>query len=94
MCFKNHYGVNFLQMGWQIIKSLDSSIKLSLTDDFPCRNKDLHTVDARQNFTEIFPDNSNSPITRTVFRFPVEFELPGSTVHTYKAKFTQKSINY
>ena len=35
-----------------------------------------------------------SPITRTVFRFPVEFDLPGSTVHTYKAKFTQKCINY
>ena len=82
-CFKNQYGVNFLQMGWQIIKSLDSN-----------RNKDLHTVDARQNFTEIFPNNSNSPITRTVFRFPVEFELPDSTVHTYKAKFTQKCINY
>ena len=71
MCFKNHYGVNFLQMGWQIIKSLDSSIKLSLTDDFPCRNKDLHTVDARQNFTEIFPDNSNC------FSFPCRVRVTG-----------------
>ena len=30
-----------------------------------------------QNFTESYPDNSNSPLTRTVFRFPSEFELPG-----------------
>ena len=28
-CFKNHYGVNFLQMGWQVIKTLNSSIKYS-----------------------------------------------------------------
>ena len=26
--------------------------------------------------TEIYPDNSNSPLARTVFRFPSEFELP------------------
>ena len=30
-----------------------------------------------QNFTEIYPDNSNSLLTWTVFRFPSEFELPG-----------------
>ena len=64
-CFKNHCGVNFLPMGWQIIKSLGSSIKLSLTDYFPCINKDLHTVEL---------DNSNSDNycsrTRTKFPFP------------------------
>ena len=30
-----------------------------------------------QNFTEIYPDNSNSLLTWTVFRFPSEFELLG-----------------
>ena len=28
------------------------------------------------NFTEIYPDTSNSSLTRTVFCFPSEFELP------------------
>ena len=30
-----------------------------------------------QNFTEIYPGNSSSPLTRTAFHFPSEFELPG-----------------
>ena len=30
-----------------------------------------------QNFTEIYPDNLNSLLTRTVFHFPSEFKLPG-----------------
>ena len=30
-----------------------------------------------QNFTDIYPDNSNSLLTWTVFRFPSEFELLG-----------------
>ena len=30
-CFKNHYGVNFLQMSSQFIKSLGSSIKMFLS---------------------------------------------------------------
>jgi len=34
------------------------------------------------NFTEIYPDNSNSALTRTVFRFPSEFELPGFYCNT------------
>ena len=91
---------------WQIIKSLGSSIKLSCSVYYIQQTPDNSNSDNQcssrtrtkfpvvdQNFTEIFPDNSNSPLTRTVFRFPVEFELPGSTVRTYKAKFTQKCIN-
>ena len=30
-----------------------------------------------QNFTEVYPENSNSPLTWTVFCFPSEFELLG-----------------
>ena len=33
-CFKNHYGVNFLQMSWQFIKSLGSSRKCSFLGRF------------------------------------------------------------
>ena len=44
-----------------------------------------------QNFTEIFPDNSNSPLTRTVFRFPVEFDSPGSTVHLHTKQNFRKN---
>ena len=33
-CFKNHFGVNFLQMSWQFIKSLGSCIKGSFLGRF------------------------------------------------------------
>ena len=36
-----------------------------------------HCAGSPLNRTEIYPDNSNSPLTRTVFRFPSKFELPG-----------------
>ena len=29
-----------------------------------------------KDFTEIYPDNSISPLTQTAFRLPSEFELP------------------
>ena len=32
-CFKNHFGVNFLQMSWQFITSLGSSIKVPFLAD-------------------------------------------------------------
>ena len=35
----------------------------------------LYFISLDQNFTEIYPDNSNSPLTRTVLRFPWEFEF-------------------
>ena len=41
------------------------------------RSLELNFLSLDQNFTEIYPDNSDSPLTRTVFRFPSEFELPG-----------------
>ena len=43
----------------------------------------LNFLSFYQNFTEIDLDNSNFPLTRTVFRFPSEFELRGSTVCVY-----------
>ena len=33
-CFKNHFGVNFLQMSWQFIKSLGFSKKGSFLGRF------------------------------------------------------------
>ena len=36
---------------------------------------ELYFISLDQNFTEIYPDNSNSPLTRTVLRFPWEFEF-------------------
>ena len=41
------------------------------------RSLELNFLSLDQNFTEIYPDNPDSPLTRTVFRFPSEFELPG-----------------
>ena len=38
---------------------------------------ELNFLSLDQNFTEIYPYNSDSPLTRTVNRFPSEFELPG-----------------
>ena len=37
----------------------------------------IHLLSLDQDFTEIYPDNSNFPLTQTVIRFPLEFELPG-----------------
>ena len=37
----------------------------------------FHLLSLDQNFTEIYPDKSNAPLTRTAFPFPSEFELPG-----------------
>ena len=41
------------------------------------RSLELNFLSLDQNFTEIYPDNSDSPLTRTVFLFPSEFESPG-----------------
>ena len=41
------------------------------------RQLELNFLSLGQNFTEIYPDTSNSQLTRTVFRFASEFELPG-----------------
>ena len=41
------------------------------------RQLELNFLSLEKNFTEIYPDNSNSPLARTVFCFPSEFELPG-----------------
>ena len=41
------------------------------------RSLELNFLSLDQNFSEIYPYNSDSPLTRTVFRFPSEFELPG-----------------
>ena len=38
---------------------------------------ELNFLSLDQNFTEIYPYNSDSPLTRTIFRFPSYFELPG-----------------
>ena len=41
------------------------------------RKLELNFLSLDQNLTENYPDNSNSSLTRTVFRFPSEFELTG-----------------
>ena len=41
------------------------------------RQLELNFLSLEKNFTEIYPDNSNSPLTRTVFRCSSLFELPG-----------------
>ena len=41
------------------------------------RQLELTFLSLDQNFTEIYPNNSNSWLTRTVFRFPSKFALPG-----------------
>ena len=41
------------------------------------RQLELNFLSLDQNFTEIYPDISNYPLPRTVFRSPSEFKLPG-----------------
>ena len=41
------------------------------------RQLELGFLSLDQNFTEIYPDISNYPLPRTVFRSPSEFKLPG-----------------
>ena len=43
--------------------------------NFPLTRTNFPFLD--QNFTEIYPDNLNSLLTRTVIRFPSDFELQG-----------------
>lgn len=45
------------------------------------RKLGLNFLFFHQNSTEIYPDNLNWPPTRTVFGFPLEFELPPSLVN-------------
>ena len=38
------------------------------------RQVELNLLSLDQDFTEIYPDNSNSPL-KAIFRFPLEFEF-------------------
>ena len=43
--------------------------------NFPLTRTNFPFLD--KNITEIYPDNLDSLLTRTVIRFPSDFELPG-----------------
>ena len=55
------------------------------------RKLELNFLSLDQNLTEKYPDNSNSLPTRTVFRFPSEFELTGFYYRTKGASWLFKS---
>ena len=47
---------------------------------------ELNFLSLDQNFTEIYTDNLNSPLTRTVFCFPSEFESLGFYCNIFRSK--------
>ena len=80
--------LKYLQRSWQMVSMflkfsqpyLDHYSRTSMTRTWvtiiSCFKLELNFLSLDPNFTEIYPNNSNSSLTRTIFRFPSELELP------------------